>query len=213
MAWRLLGDSMMRGPAWGQTFLHYMHSDLLSPEEKAELTFGCMTATRAYEATVMEMDGGAEALPEEWVLFPWMERPSDAVRYAAVWMVELGRWSPAEGVEYCLGKLDREAEDVSRTSYCYRWGEGAGDILLGWRGQFDEDQLRDYVKKLCRNSQFRVRRMGYRCGVIFFGQPFAKPALKDDAKRLREAADVWVSKGAVDKPPVGLKGMAPYPRG
>ncbi len=194
-----------------------MQSDVLSQEEKAELACGCFSTAKTYEVPLPEQSPTNRRTREDWpdwvLLLYNTDSPTDTVRQAVVWMVELGVWTPAEGVKRCLETMAERAGETGISTYSYRWGDAAGDILLAWRRAFDEAARRKAVKTLCRFTQFKVRRLGYRAGVILFGRAFAKEALEDQARPVREAARVWLAKGAVDKPPLGLTGMKPYPRG
>lgn len=207
--WRFLCDFSLRTPDWGAVFLRIMTSDLLGDLEKSELAHGLLETSYSFE-----LPPGGRVAPSgwQWSLAPPLRRPDESARYAVVWAVELGRWTPEEAATYCLGRLEAETPTTWGGVRAHRWGEGAGDVLLAWRGAFSPAEQQRLLQVLCRHPHFLVRRVGYRAGTLLFGPSFAAPALKDEARRLREAAAVWAAKGAIDKPPPGLKELKPYPR-
>jgi hypothetical protein len=138
--------------------------------------------------------------------------PESVLRYPMAWLEligrDLGRWLPglqrhavralAEDVgeplrdvlaEFFL-RPDRDPQSADAVT------QGALDLVRHHAEELGPDDVRSLLRKAIRRGSAVVRQAAYRVGAERFGPDFARPALRDSARSVRDWADKLLKRDA-----------------
>jgi hypothetical protein len=141
--------------------------------------------------------------------------PESVLRYPRMWLeligTDLGRWLPglqrhavralAEDVgeplrdvlaEFFL-RPDRDPQSADAVT------QGVLDLVRNHAEELERDEVRSLLRKAIKAGSAVVRQAAYRVGAEQFGLDFARPALKDNARMVRDWAGKLLARGA-DRP-------------
>lgn len=102
--------------------------------------------------------------------------------------------------------MTRDQEVHSVRSYV----EAAADILLNWRDEFPPERRMAILETLRQTHDVRARIAAYRTGTILIAKDYARPGLADRSNAVRKQCQLYLEKGAIDKP---LACLEEYRRG
>jgi hypothetical protein len=180
-------------------FDQLMSADWIADDVKRELCRGLLYCADEVERLrrKAEVFHAAFRTPGEQMSFPMV--------YLDLMRGGVGPFHPGLGrhaVRALVESLGEPIEDVISRFFLKDYhdsqsttavSEGVLDLLSSRREQLGEDVVKRWLRRAIKSKLASIRRAAYRVGAELFGREFARPALRDTARSVRDWAADYLS--------------------